>query len=185
LLSNPNMIESERILFRPFEPEDASMLYEYLNHPALLGRRYLPWGFSDDRAFTRNQVALIIEKWGDTDRKAHFAIVLKETGAVIGHAAAYWRWDVHCPGVEVVISPTYHHKGYGSEALRLLLQWVFDSTLAHNIGVDVADWNLPAQKFFHKHGFQESGRLRREGIREGNFYDLILFDILRREWQRS
>jgi [ribosomal protein S5]-alanine N-acetyltransferase len=179
------MIESERISFRPFEPEDAGALYDYLNHPSLKGVRYLPWGFPDDRALTRIQVAQIIEKWGDTDRKAHFAIILKETGAVIGHAAARWGWDAHCPGVELVISPVYQRLGYGSEALRLIVQWVFDSIPAHNIGAEVADWNLPAQKLLLKHGFQEAGRSRREGMHEGKFYDLLLFDILRREWRRS
>ena len=176
-------LQGTRVFLRPFEPEDAASLYIYLNHPDLTGCRYLPHGFSDDLPLSRKQVHEILEKWGRTDTRAHLAVVL-QNGEVIGHASAYWGWDTHCPGVELVISPAYQRQGLGSEAVRLLVTFLFDSLPAHNLSVEVADWNVPAQKFFQLHGFLESGRSRREGLRGGKFYDLVLFDILRKEWKR-
>ena len=127
-------------------------------------------------------MAELIEKWGQTENRVHLAIIFQEGDTLIGHASAYWGWDPHCPGVELVISPAYQRQGLGAETLSLLVQWLFDTMPAHNIGIEVADWNKHAQKFLLKHDFQESGRSRREGMREGKFYDLLLFDILRREW---
>jgi RimJ/RimL family protein N-acetyltransferase len=46
----------------------------------------------------------------------------------------------------------------------------------------MADWNQAGRAFARKHGFQESGRSRREGIRQGKYFDGILVGILRPEW---
>lgn len=170
-------------IFRPFELADAEPLREYLNHPVLIGRRYLPREFPEEIPISPSMMEALIEQWSKTENRVHLAIVHRISRNLIGHASAYWGWDPHCPGVELVISPEYHRKGFGSDAFRLLVQWIFDSLPAHNIGVEVASWNEPAHDFLFKQGFQESGRSRREGMRKGKFYDLVLFDILRREWK--
>jgi RimJ/RimL family protein N-acetyltransferase len=144
---------------------------------------FRPFGFPDEIPLSKKQTAEIIEKWGRTENYVHLAVILREGEKVVGHASAYWGWDPHCPGVDLVISPAHQRQGLGSETLSLLVQWLFDSMPAHNIGIEVADWNEPAQKFLRKLGFQESGRSRREGMRGGKFYDLVLYDILRREWR--
>ena len=46
----------------------------------------------------------------------------------------------------------------------------------------MAEWNHSATGFADAHGFKESGRWRRDGIRDGKTYDGILVDILRPEW---
>lgn len=177
-------LQGEQVYLRPFEMEDVDALQAYLNHPGLAGQRYLPHGFSEDIPLSSGQTRDVIGQWGNTNNRVHLAVMLRTSEQLIGHAAAYWGWDAHCPGAELVIAPAQQRRKLGSEAFRLLVQWVFDVMPAHNVGVEVADWNVPAQKFLEKHGFQESGRSRREGMRNGKFYDLVLFDILRREWQR-
>ncbi|HLF88032.1 MAG TPA: hypothetical protein VI451_03745 [Anaerolineales bacterium] len=39
---------------------------------------------SDDRTLTRKQIVQTIEKWENTDRQGHFAVVLGETVGYIG-----------------------------------------------------------------------------------------------------
>jgi RimJ/RimL family protein N-acetyltransferase len=65
----------------------------------------------------------------------------------------------------------------------LLLHYLFENTPAHNVSGWLADWNQAARGFAQKHGFRESGRSRREGIRQGAYYDGILVNILRPEWE--
>lgn len=172
------------VYLRPFEPEDAKPLYEALNHPNLAGCRYLPHGFSEDLPLSRAHVTEILAKWSETDSCVHLAVVLHETETLVGRASAYWDWDTHCPFVEMIIFPDFQRKGFGSETLFLLIQWLFDTIPTHNLGTEVASWNEPAQNFLLKLGFQHAGRSRREGMRAGQFYDLVLFDLLRKEWKR-
>ncbi len=183
MLQTTSSLHNERVLLRPFEPEDAEALRVYLNDPALIGRRYLPWGFSDNRPLSRKQISKILEKWESTDNQAHFAITLTETSALIGHAFVFWGWDPHCPTIGLVIAPEHQRQGYGSEALTVLVRWVFGTMPAHNISAWVADWNEPARELFLKYGFTESGKARRDGVRNGKFFDEVFYDILRPEWE--
>jgi RimJ/RimL family protein N-acetyltransferase len=66
--------------------------------------------------------------------------------------------------------------------LQTLVTYLFKNTPAHNINGWMAEWNCSARGFAQAHGFKESGRWRRDGIRNGKTYDGILVDILRPEW---
>jgi RimJ/RimL family protein N-acetyltransferase len=174
--------QTEKIELRPFESGDSQALQAYLNHPELSGRRYLPREFPDGIPLSSKQVEALIKQWGEGNNEAHLAIILSENGELIGHADIEWGWDPHSPWISVVIAPPYQHQGYGSQALRQILSYLFESTIAHNVSGWMADWDQAARAFASKHGFQESGRSRREGIRKGKYYDSVLVDILRPEW---
>jgi diamine N-acetyltransferase len=172
----------EQIRLRTFEVEDISTLHAYLNHPELAGRRYIPWGFPGDFPLSKRQVEAIYNKWNEEKKGIHLAIVLRGTLELVGHAECDWGWDPHCPQIAVVIDPTHQGKGYGSEVVQTLVGYLFKNTPAHNINGWLAEWNQAARGFAATHGFKESGRWRREGIRDGKSYDGILVDILRPEW---
>jgi RimJ/RimL family protein N-acetyltransferase len=109
--------------------------------------------------------------------------VLGESGELIGHAEMEWGWDPHCPGVSIVIAPGLQRKGYGSQVMQLLLRYLFESMPAHSLSCWVAEWNTEARAFLKFHGFQESARMRRAGIRQGAYFDMVVTDLLRSEWE--
>ncbi len=181
MLKSP--FQGQHITLRPFEPEDVSASKIYLNHPDLIGRRYLPWTFSETAPLSHAQVEAVYQKWSEATKSLHLAIVQQETQDLIGHAEFEWNWDPHCPSVAVVIAPTHQRQGYGSEALGLLLAYAFGYTPAHVISARAAEWNRAARAFAEHHGFQESGQMRRAGIRQGAYFDVLVVDMLRSEWQ--
>jgi RimJ/RimL family protein N-acetyltransferase len=171
------------ILLRPFEPGDTEALYACLNHPDLAGRRYIPWKFPDLFPLARHHVEGIISQWTEAERESHFAVVRRDTQEIIGHAELDWSWDPHAPSLAVVIAPAHQRRGYASEALGLLLRYFFEHTLAHNVSCWITDWNAPGREFAKRHGFKECGAFRRAGFRQGRYYDLVVADLLRPEWQ--
>lgn len=173
--------QGEQIRLRAFEPEDIPALHTTLNHPELAGRRYIPWGFPGDFPLSKQQVEAIYKKWSEEQKGIHLAVVLRGALELVGHAECNWGWDPHCPQIAVVIDPAHQGKGYGSEVLRTLVDYLFKNTPAHNISAWMAEWNQSAQRFAAAHGFKECGRWRRDGIRDGKIYDGILVDILRPE----
>lgn len=175
-------MKGTRVHLRPFEPGDFDALFEIVNHPDLDGRRYLP----DDRPgvpVTGAQMRAILEKWAETRRRIHLAVSHNQTGDLIGYASAFWGWDSLCPDVQVVISPEFQRHGFGTEALTLLIDWVFDSLPAHNISCWVQDWNSPAFAFLEKMGFKSAGFSRREAYFRGRYVDEGAMEILRPEWE--
>ena len=175
--------ESERLILRPFDAGDAPALLALLNHPELAGRRGLPWGFNEELPLWASQVEKIIGKWVEDEESLHLAVVLREGQALIGHCELETGWDPHAPSVWLLIAPAHQRQGYGSEVLRLLLDYFFEYTPAHNVSLWAADWNQPALNFAHKHGFQECGRFRRDSFRDGADVDGVVFDMLRPEWK--
>ena len=177
-----SVFEGEMIRLRPFEPADIPALGAYLNHPTLAGRRYLPWRFPEREPLSHKQVEGVYQKWIEEEEGLRLAVVHRESGDLLGHARCDWEWDPHCPDVAVVTAPTQQRQGYGSEALGLLLRYLFENTVAHNVACWIDDWNEPGLRFAARHGFQQNGRMRRAGVRQGRYYDVIIADMLRPEW---
>ena len=182
IIVNAYTFQTERLKLRPFEAEDAAGLRACLNHPDLADRRYLPRGFPENLPLSTAQVGILLKNWGESERNIHLALIQRSDQALIGYAAFDWGWDPHCPFLSIVISPQHQRQGFALEVLSLLLNYVFENTVAHNVSSWMADWNQPARAFARKHDFKESGCSRREGLRMGAYYDAILVDILRPEW---
>jgi RimJ/RimL family protein N-acetyltransferase len=170
------------VTLRAFEPDDVPALADYLNHPALSGRRYIPWEFDDTLPLPRKKVESIYERWSGDEKALHLAVVFRETGVLVGHTNCDWGWDAFCPRLAVVIAPECQRKGLGSEVARLMLAYLFENSPAHVVTAGFASWNDPARGFAHRLGLMENGAFRRVGIRNGAYVDWVVADILRREW---
>ncbi|MEK7788215.1 MAG: GNAT family protein [Chloroflexota bacterium] len=181
-MSTLSPFHGNSILLRPFEPEDIATLHTYINHPDLMGRRYLSWGTPDFAPLSKKQVGHVYESWSEDKNALHLAVVLKDGEHAIGHAECDWGWDTLCPSLSVVIAPARQRNGYGSEVMRLLLHYAFEYLPGHSVACWVADWNEAGRALLKAHGFAESGRMRRAGIRQGRYFDMITADLLRPEW---
>jgi RimJ/RimL family protein N-acetyltransferase len=130
-------------------------------------------------------VEKLYQTWGEGEKVLHLAVVLHKTQALIGCATCDQGWDPHSPSVYVVIDPEHSRQGFGSETLDLLLRHLFDSTPAHNVSCWIAEWNQAGRLFAKRHGFTEGGAMRRAGMRHGAFFDVVVADLLRPEWQAA
>lgn len=78
--------------------------------------------------------------------------------------------------------PEFWGRGYGTEAMQLILTYAFMELNLHRVSLDVFDYNPRAIHSYEKAGFKHEGRQRGVLLREGKRWDLIFMGILREEW---
>jgi RimJ/RimL family protein N-acetyltransferase len=74
-------------------------------------------------------------------------------------------------------------KGYGTDAMCILLRFAFTELNLHRVSLDVFEYNPRAQRSYEKAGFKYEGRARGVLHRAGRRWDLIFMGILREEWE--
>jgi RimJ/RimL family protein N-acetyltransferase len=74
-------------------------------------------------------------------------------------------------------------KGYGTEAMDLIVRYAFESLNLKRVSLTVFQYNERAVKSYLKVGFVEEGRFREWMQRRGARYDLIFMGLLRSEWE--
>lgn len=77
----------------------------------------------------------------------------------------------------------YRSKGYGTEAIQLILDYGFNYLNLNNIKLDLMSFNERALKCYKKCGFKEYGRRRKCKYINGKYYDSIEMDILSSEFE--
>ena len=76
-------------------------------------------------------------------------------------------------------------KGYGSDAIRVLLVYAFRHLNLHKVCLDTLASNEPALRAYLACGFVEEGRLRDHDWSEGRYHDLVVMAILRDDWAEA
>ena len=183
------MIETERLILRPFLEKDAADVFGYLEQPTV-------------NCFACMKVHALEEAQAAVKEKmAHseycFAIVLKDSGKVIGEIEAHpesSQPDAAENYVKDTFSPcwmlqsAYQGKGYAYEAAKAFFDYLFCQKDARRIYAYTEDYNLPSQRLCEKLG------MRREGMfmefvsfvndAAGNpiYENTIQWAILKKEW---
>ncbi len=110
----------------------------------------------------------------------HYAIVDLTTNELIG-GCGIADIDSHNRSATVGIfigEAEFRGKGYGTDAMRLLVDYGFAYLDLENIMLQVYEDNPRALRCYEKVGFREIGRRRRARRFRRRWYDIILMDIL-------
>jgi RimJ/RimL family protein N-acetyltransferase len=72
-------------------------------------------------------------------------------------------------------------KGYGKEAVQLLLDFAFSDLNLHRVFVHVFADNTPAIRLYESTGFKREGELREAAFIDGNYVDVLVMGVLESE----
>ena len=114
-----------------------------------------------------------------------FAVRLLENDELLGNIGFNSLDIINRNGALGVLigNPRHQRKGYGTEALKLILDYGFSFLNLRNISLSVFEYNEPAYNLYKKVGFKEAGRLRKAVEIMGKTYDVIIMDMLKEEFQ--
>jgi len=96
------------------------------------------------------------------------------------------EWSNRIADLEVAIgNPANWGKGWGTEAMRLLINHAFVELNLYRLQLSVRANHSRAIHIYEKLGFKREGTLREYGERNGERYDMHLYGLLRHEWGKN
>ncbi|MBY3620582.1 GNAT family N-acetyltransferase [Acinetobacter sp. CUI P1] len=174
---NKSLFSGQLVRLCAFRPEDATTLALWSEDAEYL--RNL------DTDFVMPDSVESFEKSNNKSTKSmEFHLRTIESDILIGFVALFSiEWNNQCGKMAIGIGdPNFRGKGYGTDALRLILRYGFCELNLHRIGLDVISYNNSAIHAYQKVGFQVEGTMRESVLRDGQKYDRILMSILRNEY---
>jgi RimJ/RimL family protein N-acetyltransferase len=127
-----------------------------------------------------------IEKQMDEDKNQfYFAIRAREDDRLIGKASVQWiEWANGNGFLRLGIGAAEDRgKGYGTQALRMLLRFAFAEINLFRVTALVPEYNTAAIALLKKFGFVEEVRRRQSLERDNQRWDLLVFGLLSEDWR--
>ena len=175
------MIIGKRIRLRAIRREDLPLFVEWLNDPEVrMGlMHYHPFSDEDE------------ENWYEGMRKnplEEHPLTIEIKGGdewtPIGNCGLMGiNWRVREAEFGIFIGQKQNwNKGYGTEALMLMLKHAFQTLNLNRFSLRVYANNPRAMRSYEKAGFVHEGTLRQGHFHDGEYIDVHLMSILRSEW---
>lgn len=172
-------LKGERIYLRPIMESDAPILLKSTKEEEI---RYMTGTKS---TFSLEQIKSYINKISNDPSRNDFAICLKETDQMIGELSITdIEEDAKKAGLRISMnSIELTGKGYGTEAIKLVLKFVFEDLKLNRLQLEVFSHNLRGIRTYEKVGFIKEGTLREALNYNGKYSDEIIMSILKKDYK--
>lgn len=138
-------------------------------------------------AMVKKQYEKLEKEIEESKNAFYFAIRAREDDRLIGKAAIrFIEWSNGNGWLELGIgSADDRRKGYGAQALQMLLRFAFAELNLYRVTARVQEYNAAAIALLKKFGFTEEVRRRQALERDGRRWDLLVFGLLKDEWVKQ
>lgn len=177
---NRPTLRGERLLLRPFEPEDAPVLQE------LAGA----WEVADGTLSVPHPYeAGMAEEWiteqqgeWEGDQALVLAVTHPEEG-LVGTVGLSLVPEHERAEVGYWIGVPYWGRGYATEAVGRMLDWAFAERGLRRVEAFCYPGNPGSARVLEKVAMRREGRLRQRVLRWGEPRDVVAYSILADEWR--
>jgi RimJ/RimL family protein N-acetyltransferase len=166
------LLEGKTVNLRVIEKEDLPLLADWCNNPDFLG----PFVWFPQASKTEWE-----KRYDSFTRDTKWFFIEKKDGTKIGTV-------FHFPSgnymeIGYILVPSERKKGYCSEAVKIMVDYLFLSKELVRVQAITDLDNLASQRVLQKAGFKKEGIIRKAGLTRGEWADAYLFSIIREEWK--
>lgn len=172
------MLKGDKVTLRAVERDDLKRMHELERNVDLVMLGDNDWTPVPLAAWEKDY-----DKHLEDEDKATFVIEVEET--IIGGIGLHTRnrrEGTSQFGIGIY-HPDYVGKGYGRDAIQVLLEWAFLVQNYRRIWLDTLSNNERAIRAYRACSFVEEGRLRQHSFHRGTYVDLVIMGLMREEWQ--
>ncbi|MDX1435214.1 MAG: GNAT family protein [Anaerolineales bacterium] len=180
-----NLFQGKNVCLAPIDMEkDPAVISRWSHDSSYLRAFQLSAAKPLSASQARKQLEELEKESDKSGRVYHFTIREVADDRLVGTAQIWWiEWSSQAGMVHLAIGdPQDRGRGYGGEALRMLLRYAFNELNLFRLSFVVPDYNEGAQRFFRRAGFVEEARMREAVHRGGRYWDQVLYGLLRDEW---
>jgi ribosomal-protein-alanine N-acetyltransferase len=174
-------LTGERIALRPLEPEEKGAVQRWVLESDLLTQTCRP-------PVLRSIAGVVSDRTrrSPDPTRGSFAVVLRGTGTLIGRVT-FHDLNFRNRSVEIgyLLAPAARRKGFGREAVSLLLRYLFNGLGLNKVHAQTSSTNEASTKLLQTLGFQRDGVLREHHLFDGTLRDDFIYSILAREWRKD
>jgi len=175
-----SILAGELIRLRGVRDDDLPVLAAWEMDPGRL-TTLSSWVVPPSEAAARERIT----RWSANDKdNLGFAIETLEDPPVLVGNVGLWgaRPKDRCATIGIALGREYVGRGYGTDAMRVIVSYGFREMGLHRIQLGVAPFNPAGIRAYEKAGFVEEGRLRESVLHDGRWYDEVLMSVLDHEW---
>ena len=180
-------LRGERVIIRPYRESDAQDVFEAVGESRDHLRPWLP--FADEHQTVEETRDWIIHQVAAWLLREDMTLGMWEatTNCYLGGTGFHPRdWDIGYFEIGYWIRASAEGRGYVTEAVRLLTDFVFHTLKANRLEIRCDELNVRSAAIPRRLGFVEEGRLRNLlSAHDGRLRTMIIFSLIPVEWQKE
>ena len=176
-------LHSARLRLRHFADADADDLFALHSNAAVMRYWDAPVWTEPERA---ERFIATCREMAEEGTGVRLAIDRVSGGAFIGWCTLQrWNPEYRSASLGYCLDERAWGHGYATEAVRVLLDWAFDTLDLNRVQAEVDTRNHASSRVLEKLGFVLEGTLREDCIVNGEISDSWVFGLLGREWRST
>lgn len=172
------MIEIEGVQLRNILPEDKDILFEMINDETIN-----EFTVGTSKGVSYEQHCAWFESISNEKNKERYMII--HNGDTVGTLILD---NIDYCNSQVAISIKLLNsrgKGIGTCATKIILDYIFNEKNMNRVHASILEYNMSSRKMVEKLGFIQEG-IRRQAVRKnGKYVDLVLYSLLKGEYNKS
>ena len=177
------VFETDRLLLRPFEQEDAPIV-DFLTNDIELARMTLHIPYPYIEGYASQWIASCTEKMKKRS-SYNFAIVLKETDEIVGCSTLSIALNHKRGELAYWIGRKYWDNGYATEASLKIIEFGFHELKLNRIWACVMNKNIGSIEVMKKSGLLYEGTFPQHVLKWGQYEDVEYYGLLKEQYDKS
>jgi RimJ/RimL family protein N-acetyltransferase len=183
MLTSEYPIRTERLILRRYTEDDLDDVYDIQSRSDVV--RYLYWGTRDrEQARESLRMKMASSALGEEGDNLTLAVVLPETGKVIGDVLLIWLSAEHRQGeIGYIFHPDHGGRGYATEAAEVMLRLGFEGLGLHRVIGRLDARNTASARVLERLGMRREAHLVQNELVKEEWTDEIVYAMLEDEWR--
>lgn len=179
----PFPLTTARLIIRRFQDSDLESFLAYRNDPKVA--KYQGWSLP----YTRESAIAFVDEMTSIQLAApgircQVSIELKSTGEMIGDIFfMVLQEDLPIARIGYSLAPAHWKRGYASEAVSRMLDYMFRELCLHRVAADCDPENIASFRLLERLGFRrEAHFIESFPLGDNRWGDEYYYGLLEREW---